>query len=51
MRDRSYDSVPFRLSEIEHRYGPSVHMMCGAMDLRPTSYDGKSIETFLRHGV
>lgn len=32
-------------------YGPSVHMMFGAMDLRPTSYDGKTIEPFLKHGV
>ena len=27
MRDRSYDTVPFRLSEIEHRYGRSVHIV------------------------
>ncbi len=27
MRDRSYDTVPFRLSEIEHRYGPNVHVV------------------------
>ena len=27
MRDRSYDSVPFRLSEIEHRYGANVHIV------------------------
>jgi ATP-binding protein involved in chromosome partitioning len=32
-------------------YGPSVHMMFGAMDLRPTSYDGKTLEPFLKHGV
>ncbi len=27
MRDQSYDHVPFRLSEIEHRYGPQVHIV------------------------
>ena len=27
VRDRSYDTVPFRLSEIEHRYGPNVHVV------------------------
>ncbi len=27
MRDRSYETVPFRLSEIEHRYGPNVHIV------------------------
>jgi len=27
VRDRSYDSVPFRISEIEHRYGASVHIV------------------------
>lgn len=27
MRDHAYDSVPFRLSEIEHRYGPNVHIL------------------------
>ena len=27
MRDRSYDDVSFHLSEIEHRYGSSVHIM------------------------
>ncbi|HUL58758.1 MAG TPA: uracil phosphoribosyltransferase [Anaeromyxobacteraceae bacterium] len=27
MRDRSYDQVPFRLSEIEHRYGKNVHIV------------------------
>jgi uracil phosphoribosyltransferase len=27
VRDRSYDTVPFRLSEIEHRYGASVHLV------------------------
>ena len=27
MRDRSYETVPFRLSEIEHRYGPNVHVV------------------------
>jgi uracil phosphoribosyltransferase len=27
VRDRSYETVPFRLSEIEHRYGPSVHLV------------------------
>jgi len=27
VRDRSYDQVPFRLSEIEHRYGKNVHIV------------------------
>lgn len=27
MRDRAYEHVPFRLSEIEHRYGPNVHVL------------------------
>lgn len=27
MRDRSYDTVPYRLSEIEHRYGANVHIL------------------------
>jgi uracil phosphoribosyltransferase len=27
VRDRSYDTVPFRLSEIEHRYGENVHIV------------------------
>jgi uracil phosphoribosyltransferase len=27
MRDRSYDHVPFRVSELEHRYGPNVHLV------------------------
>lgn len=32
-------------------YGPSVHMMLGAMELRPTTYDGKTLEPFVKHGV
>jgi uracil phosphoribosyltransferase len=27
MRDRLYEDVPFRLPEIEHRYGPNVHLL------------------------
>ena len=27
MRDRSYDHVPYRMSEIEHRYGENVHII------------------------
>jgi uracil phosphoribosyltransferase len=27
VRDRSYDTVPFRLSEIEHHYGANVHIL------------------------
>lgn len=27
MRDQLYDRVDFRLSEIEHRYGPNVHVL------------------------
>ena len=33
MRDRSYDSVPFRLSELEHRYGPNVHVVASPLRL------------------
>lgn len=27
MRDHAYDAVPFRLSEMEHRYGANVHIL------------------------
>jgi uracil phosphoribosyltransferase len=27
MRDRAYESIPFRPSEIEHRYGANVHVL------------------------
>ena len=27
MRDRAHDVVPYRISEIEHRYGPGVHVL------------------------
>lgn len=27
MRDHALDRIPFRLSEIEHRYGPNVHIL------------------------
>ncbi len=27
MRDRLYENVPFRISELEHRYGPNVHLV------------------------
>jgi uracil phosphoribosyltransferase len=27
MRDRAYDAIPFRPSELEHRYGPNVHVL------------------------
>ena len=27
MRDRSYEQVPYHVSEIEHRYGPGVHIV------------------------
>ncbi len=27
MRDRLYEKVPYRLSELEHRYGPNVHLV------------------------
>ena len=27
MRDHAYDRVPFHLAEIEHRYGPNVHVL------------------------
>ncbi len=32
-------------------YGPSVHLMFGARDLRPASHDGKTLEPFIMHGV
>jgi uracil phosphoribosyltransferase len=31
MRDRAYDSVPFRFSELEHRYGPNVHVLANPL--------------------
>ena len=27
MRDHTYDHVPFHLSQLEHRYGPNVHIL------------------------
>jgi uracil phosphoribosyltransferase len=33
VRDRSYETVPFRLSEIEHRYGPNVHLVASPLRL------------------
>jgi len=27
MRDHAYDAIPYRVSEIEHRYGPNVHLL------------------------
>ena len=27
MQDRLYEKIPFRHSELEHRYGPNVHIM------------------------
>ena len=27
MRDRLYDHCDFRLSELEHHYGPNVHLL------------------------
>jgi uracil phosphoribosyltransferase len=33
VRDRSYESVPFRLSELEHRYGPNVHIVASPLRL------------------
>jgi uracil phosphoribosyltransferase len=27
LRDRSYDNIPYRLSELEHRYGANVHIV------------------------
>ena len=27
MRDSLYEQIPFRLSELEHRYGPNVHLV------------------------
>jgi uracil phosphoribosyltransferase len=27
VRDRSHENLPFRLAEIEHRYGPNVHLL------------------------
>jgi uracil phosphoribosyltransferase len=31
MRDRAYDHVPFRPPEIEHRYGPGVHILANPL--------------------
>jgi len=31
MRDRAYESVPFRFSELEHRYGPNVHVLANPL--------------------
>jgi uracil phosphoribosyltransferase len=33
VRDRSYESVPYRLPEIEHRYGPNVHLVASPLAL------------------
>ena len=33
MRDRAYDTIPFRASEIEHRYGPNVHILANPFTL------------------
>jgi uracil phosphoribosyltransferase len=33
VRDRSYESVPFRLSELEHRYGKNVHVVASPLRL------------------
>ena len=27
MRDHAYDRIPFRANELEHRYGPNVHLL------------------------
>src|SRR5437870_1600010 len=33
MRDHVYDKVPYRIPEIEHRYGPQVHVLADALAL------------------
>jgi len=33
VRDRSYENVPYRLSEIEHRYGANVHLVASPLRL------------------
>jgi uracil phosphoribosyltransferase len=33
VRDRSYEAVPYRLSEIEHRYGANVHLVSSPLRL------------------
>jgi uracil phosphoribosyltransferase len=33
MRDRAYDTIPFKASEIEHRYGPNVHILANPFTL------------------
>jgi len=33
VRDKSYDSVPYRLSELEHRYGTNVHLVSSPLRL------------------
>jgi uracil phosphoribosyltransferase len=31
VRDRAYESIPFRFSELEHRYGPNVHVLANPL--------------------
>jgi uracil phosphoribosyltransferase len=33
VRDRSYENVPYRLSELEHRYGAGVHVVASPLRL------------------
>jgi len=33
MRDHAYDRIPYRLAEIEHRYGPHVHILADPLAL------------------
>ncbi|HWE24331.1 MAG TPA: uracil phosphoribosyltransferase [Myxococcales bacterium] len=33
MRDHAYDAIPFRLPEMEHRYGPRVHVLAEPLAL------------------
>jgi uracil phosphoribosyltransferase len=33
MRDHSYDTIPYRISELEHRYGAGVHILADPLSL------------------
>jgi len=37
MRDHAYDAIPYRAPEMEHRYGPSVHVLAEPLALTQLS--------------
>src|SRR2546423_11491592 len=37
MRDHAYDAIPYRVPEMEHRYGPSVHVRAEPLALTQLS--------------